>query len=101
MSTLLLIKTPDRVIVRGWLKSAEARQFCGDIDKRTWARWVKDGLRVVKVGGLVLTKPEWINEFLSRYEEALSSTRSAQEVMRSLKIAGRRRKRHGGRSGGV
>ena len=40
-----------------------------DVGERTYRDWFKKGLRSVRVKGIVLTKVEWIDEFLEAHEK--------------------------------
>jgi excisionase family DNA binding protein len=54
--------------MRGWLKPKAAAAYC-DIGERTLRKWLKeDGLRSSRIGGTILIKILWLDEFLSQRE---------------------------------
>ena len=61
---VIFIHPPKRFVWRAWLKGREGREYAAGVDVRTWRKWKEQGLRTVEVGGLTLTKPEWIDSFL-------------------------------------
>jgi excisionase family DNA binding protein len=69
----------------GWLRiPKKAAEYCG-VSGRTFESLLRQGLRFVKVGGCRLTKPEWIDQFLSQYEVNHNEVDGiVDEVMKSL-----------------
>jgi len=52
----------------GWAKRKQAAKYAG-IGERTFKDWLKAGLRYVRLpSGTILTKYQWIDEFLESYE---------------------------------
>jgi len=68
---VVYIHPHEKPIILGWLKPKQGRQYAGGVDIRTWRKWKQEGLRTVRVGGLELCKPEWIDSFLLRHENNL------------------------------
>jgi hypothetical protein len=57
-----------------WMKcSKEAPKYCGDISQRTFEKWLRRGLRYVKVKGTRLTTDSWCNDFMEGHEVETSS----------------------------
>lgn len=55
--------------MQGWLKTKAAILYAGHKDERTLKAWFKNGLRHVRLpSGTILTKPEWIDQFLELHE---------------------------------
>ena len=53
--------------MQGWFRVKQAAQYCG-ISERTLSEWLRMGLRRAKVGGCVLIKREWLDEFIEKSE---------------------------------
>ena len=82
---VLYINPPSKPIWRGWMKPKEARKYAGGIDTRTWRKWKEQGLRVQTVGGVVLTRPEWIDAFILRHESGQSIKNVASEMVKGVR----------------
>jgi hypothetical protein len=67
------------------MKPKEAREYAGGIDKRTWREWKRQGLRVQTVGGVVLTRPEWIDAFILRHESGQSIENVASVMVKEVR----------------
>jgi hypothetical protein len=55
-------------MMQGWFKVKEIPSYCGKVSERTVYTWFEKGLRRVKVGGVVLIKREWLDDFLMSFE---------------------------------
>jgi hypothetical protein len=65
--------------MKGWLKPKAAAEYA-DVGERTYRTWLKeDGLRSIRVKGIVLTKIEWIDNFLEQHE--LKPERSVDNIV--------------------
>lgn len=53
--------------MQGWLRLKPAAKYC-NISERLLHEWLKGGLRSCKVGGCLLIKVEWIDEFIQKFE---------------------------------
>lgn len=53
--------------MKGWLRPNHGAEYA-DVSERTYRAWFKKGLRSIRVKGIVLTKVEWIDEFLKDHE---------------------------------
>ena len=54
--------------MQGWLKKDAAAKYAG-ISKRTFHKWLEDGLRHVRLpSSTILIKYEWIDKFLENFE---------------------------------
>ncbi|MCF8051570.1 MAG: hypothetical protein K9L59_10060 [Desulfobacterales bacterium] len=52
-----------------WLRGKkQIAKYGGFRDPRTAARWLSMGLRHVRVGFEILSRPEWVDEFFLRFE---------------------------------
>ena len=49
--------------MNGWLRPKHGAEYA-DVGERTYRTWFKKGLRSIRVKGVVLTKIEWIDEYL-------------------------------------
>ena len=54
--------------MNGWGKIKSAAQYC-DVSERTLRKWLKDGLKHVRVqgSGTILIKYSWLDEFLENF----------------------------------
>ncbi len=52
--------------MKGWLRLRDFPEYCG-ICERTGRDWLKKGLRASKVGGVLLIKREWLDEFIETH----------------------------------
>ncbi len=53
--------------MNGWLRPKHGAEYA-DVGERTYRTWFKKGLRSIRVKGVVLTKIEWVDEFLEKHE---------------------------------
>ena len=53
--------------MKGWLKPKHGAKY-SDVGERTYRTWFKKGLRSVRIRGIVLSKVEWIDDFLQKHE---------------------------------
>jgi len=54
--------------VKGWAKIKAGAKYSG-VSERTFRKWLKSGLRHSRLpSGTILTKPEWMDEYLERFE---------------------------------
>jgi len=51
----------------GWLRIEDAAEYAG-VGAGQVREWMKDGLRYVQRRKTIVIKPEWIDQFLGRYE---------------------------------
>ena len=59
----------------GWAKRKAGAKYAG-IGERTFQEWFKAGLRFVRLpSGTILTKYQWIDEFLEAFEVGKSSVK--------------------------
>jgi hypothetical protein len=61
-----------------WFRPKDGGEYAGDVGERTFRTWLTKGLKYAKVGGVVLIRRDWIDEFL----EAHASTKEANRVER-------------------
>lgn len=55
--------------MRGWLQIKAAAEYAG-VSARTVRTWIKErGLKKARVGGLILIKQEWIDQFLESFAD--------------------------------
>lgn len=52
----------------GWLRPAAAAEYAS-VSERTVRTWLRDGLRSVRVRGVVLVKVSWLDDFLEAHEQ--------------------------------
>jgi len=55
-------------MIPGYLNKQAAAEYAG-VSKGTIRNWMKDGLRHIRRGNVVLIKPEWIDDFLEPHED--------------------------------
>ena len=53
--------------MKGWLNINSASEYA-DVSRDTMRAWLAEGLRHVRKGKIVRTKPEWVDEFLEGFE---------------------------------
>ena len=53
--------------MNGWLRPKHGAEYA-DVGERTYHTWFKKGLRSIRVKGVVLSKTDWIDEFLEKHE---------------------------------
>jgi len=80
---VIFVQPPQKVIWRGWLKCAEAREYAAGISKNTLAKWREDGLQAVKRGGEWYYKPQWIDAYL-QHEVIDEAKALAEELTRDF-----------------
>ena len=69
---------------RGWLKPQEGAQYSG-VSLKVFRGWIKAGLRHVRLeNGRILTKYDWIDEFLEGFETNNPSQELAEELVEGL-----------------
>ena len=69
---------------RGWLKPSQGAKYCG-ISLKVFYGWMKNGLRHVRLeNGRILTKYDWIDEFLEGFEAKDLSQELAEELTEGL-----------------
>lgn len=55
-------------MLEGWAKIKKAAQYGGTSERTYRGVWLKDGLKHVRLpGGTILTKYEWIDQYLEKY----------------------------------
>ena len=71
----------------GWLRISAAAIYAGNVSERTVREWIKrKGLRYARVGGLILIKVEWLDEFLAGFENSTGlADRIAEEVIAEVR----------------
>jgi hypothetical protein len=52
----------------GWLNINNAAEYA-DVSRDTMRAWLAEGLRHIRKGKMVRTKPGWIDDFLMQFEE--------------------------------
>ena len=68
--------------MRGWLKPKTAAEYA-DVSERTVRTWLKsEGLRSSRVGGSILIKVGWLEEFLEQRE--ISPQRFIDQVVEEV-----------------
>lgn len=71
--------------MQGWLRIPKQAAKYSAISPRLVEDWLHNGLRFVKVGGVRLTRPDWIDDFLLKYETSQSCVESiVDEIVKSL-----------------
>lgn len=84
--TFRMVHNPDPV---GWTKVKGGAAYA-DHSERTFRPWFKKGLRHVRLpSGTILTKFEWIDEFLEQFEVNVSKDKNhidkiVEETMREF-----------------
>ncbi len=70
-----------------WLKKSAGAEYAGGVSTRLFSDWLGSGeLRFVKVGGTILTRTDWIDEFLEKHEaQAGRIDDIANEILKELK----------------
>jgi hypothetical protein len=72
-------------MIQGWLRIPKQASEYSAVSERTLEGWLRQGLRHVKAGGCRLTKPEWVDSFLSKYEVNHNDVDSiVSEVLKNL-----------------
>jgi len=67
----------------GYCKAQEGRQYAGKVSMRQFRTWFKNGLRYVQLpNGRILTKFEWIDDYLKRFEVTDQAIHPSEEVDR-------------------
>jgi len=65
----------------GWTKVKQGAEYAG-VSERTFRPWLKDGLRHIRLrSGTVLTKYEWIDEFLGSFEVMDKESERIDEIV--------------------
>lgn len=54
--------------MKGWFQTKTACEYA-DVSKNTLLSWISKGLETRKIGGLRLTRPEWIDEYIEQQAE--------------------------------
>ncbi len=54
------------MVTQEYLKLSQAAAYCG-ITKRTLRHWLEDGLKSAKVGGVVLVRKAWLDQYIKQY----------------------------------
>jgi excisionase family DNA binding protein len=80
------MKKARKEIPPGWLKPGSAAEYMNSSRRRIHYLMKNNGLRFVKLGGMVLIKREWIDDFLESQEAPLvrSVDRHMEKVMNRL-----------------
>jgi len=69
---------------RGWLKPKKGSEYAG-VSSKVFYRWLKDGLRHVQLpNGRILTKYDWIDEFLEGFETKNPSQELAKKLVEGM-----------------
>jgi predicted site-specific integrase-resolvase len=69
---------------RGWLKPKKGAQYAG-VSLKIFRGWMKTGLRHVRLeNGRILTKYDWIDEFLESFETKNPSQELAEELVEGI-----------------
>ena len=69
---------------RGWLKPKKGAQYAG-VSPKVFRGWMKTGLRHVRLeNGRILTKYDWIDEFLGGFETKNPSQELAEQLVEDL-----------------
>ena len=69
---------------RGWLKPKKAAGYAG-VSPKVFYGWMKNGLRHVRLdNGRMLTKYDWIDEFLEGFETKDPSQELAEQLVEDL-----------------
>jgi len=72
-------------MLRGWLRIPKEAAEYSAVKPRTLEDWLKSGLRFVKIRGCRMTKPEWVDDYLMRYEVNQNQVDSVvNEVMKDF-----------------
>ena len=70
--------------VRGWIKPSKGKDYAG-VSEKVFRSWLTAGLRHVRLeNGRILTKYDWIDEFLEKKEMQSEETRIAEQLVDSL-----------------
>jgi hypothetical protein len=69
----------------GWFKIKPAAEYSG-VCVRTFRPWLRDGLRHIRLpSGTILIKKQWIDEFLTNFENTENEIDSVvSEVMKEV-----------------
>jgi len=55
--------------MNGWCKPKRGAAYGGAVSEKTFRSWMKNGLRYTQLpSGTILTRYQWIDEFLEGYE---------------------------------
>ena len=73
------------MISRGWLRPAEAAEYCG-VSVKTFYGWLNEGLRWSRVGGCRLIKKDNLDAFIEGFEHRADADQIADEVVRGMAI---------------
>lgn len=69
---------------RGWLKPSAGAKYAG-VDLRVFRRWLKNGLRHVQLeNGRILTKFDFIDHYLLKFEARSELVEMAEELTQDL-----------------
>jgi predicted site-specific integrase-resolvase len=64
----------------GWFRIPQAAEYAG-VSPRTLREWMREGLKYSRIHGIVLLKPEWIDEFVERFA---GTSNRADEIAEGL-----------------
>jgi hypothetical protein len=78
------MKTNSKPTTRGWLKPKKGAQYAC-VSPKVFYRWLQDGLRHVRLdNGRILTKYDWIDDFLEGFEVENPSQELAEELVEGI-----------------
>ena len=70
---------------RGWLKPKKGAEYAGGVSLKVFRGWMKNGLRHVRLdNGRILTKYDWIDEFLEGFEAENPSQNLIDELVEGI-----------------
>lgn len=67
----------------GWAKIKSGSEYAG-VSKRTFQKWLKEGLRHSRKDGTVYIKYSWIDAFLMQFEAVHEIDQIVNEVMQDF-----------------
>ena len=70
--------------MNGWAKIKSGAEYAG-VSKRTFQKWLKDGLRHSRKDGTVYIKYSWIDDFLVQFEIIENVDQIVNEVLEGFK----------------
>jgi hypothetical protein len=70
----------------GWCKPSVGAKYGGIKDERVFKRWLKNGLRHVRLeNGRILIKYQWIDQYLELFEVKNEAKQIAEELVEDMR----------------